>query len=699
MGGRISRTHLLFAGATLLTIASSCGKSNSSPRVSCTTSFSPGDAGQPATLTVDTSAVVNTFVPRLIFGINSGCWYVPKSDILSTQAKVQAAGNYFVRYPGGSTSDDYHWNGTGSYDGQHRWVPSAIDYTPGFGGTELYRGTTSVQYQTYANLTDGDPNTRWLSNADTAFPAAQWAYVDLGAAQTVDTIQIIWGTPFAASFKVQTLGASTDWRPPYQAAAGTTWQDTSAGSVQGTGGTQTVTFAPVSARYVRVLLTASSAGPGGAYSIAELTVLNGTTPLTKNVASTSQSATTVSSTHPASQGSSQPNSFDFESFIAYLKSFTLAAEAMVTVNFGTGTPQEAAAWVHYANVERAYGIHYWQVGNELEGNWETGGPLNAQDYVNRFVAFYDAMKAEDPSIVVLGPVSGGISEPSNLGDGKDFIQDFIELLNASGKGDHIDGIDFHWYPNWGKVTDKAGLDSVSQLGSFATRLTAWLAASGKADVPVFLTEFNMGLDDPSTPVYDYQLVAGLWFANAIGEYMRLFGKGGGTVFWNALRGAATPNTTNATGIDLGYLQFENNTYRFQERAQYWAMQMMSSDWAIAGDARTHQLVATTTSDPSLAAYADLRPDGALALAVVNRDEINAYSASINLGSFRPDTTADVWTFDASNYVWETATEPNHAEPDSAPTHVLACGASASTPFTFAPASITVIRFVPLGADR
>jgi hypothetical protein len=176
--------------------------------------------------------------------------------------------------------------------------------------------------------------------------------------------------------------------------------------------------------------------------------------------------------------------------------------------------------VHYANVVKAYGIRYWQVGNELEGNWETGGPLNAQDYVNRYVAFYDAMKAEDPSIVVLGPVSS-MSDPSNLGDGKEFIQDFIELLQASGKADHIDGIDFHWYPNWGKVTDQAGLDTVSQLGSFATRLNGWLAASDKSDVPVFLTEFNMGLDEPNTPVYDYQLVAGLWLANTLGAAEQL----------------------------------------------------------------------------------------------------------------------------------------------------------------------------------
>ena len=460
-------------------------------------------------------------------------------------------------------------------------VPSPTSYTPGFLGLEKYRGSTSGGYQAYAFLTDGDAKTKWLSNVNTASPAAQWAYVDFGAAVSVDSLQIVWDTPYATAFKVQAWGSTSSWPPPYQATGGSTWQDTSAALVAGSGGSQTVTFSAVTTQFIRVLMSASSAGAGGAYSIAELTAFSGATQLTKNVASTSQSPTAVSSTDPANQSSSQ-TSFDFESFMTYLQSFVPAADAMITVNFGTGTPQEAAAWVHYANVVKKYGIRYWQVGNELEGYWETGGPLDAQDYVKRYLEFYDAMKAEDPSIVVLGPVSGGISEPSNLGDGKTFIQDFILLLAAAGKADHIDGIDFHWYPSYGPVSDQANLATASQLGVFAANLKTWLAAAGaKADVPVFLTEYNMGQGASAPPVYDNQLVSGLWLATSLGEYARSFPQGSGTFLWLVLSGGSTGDATDATAGDMGYLQSTNNTYRYQEHATYWAMQMMSSLWAMA----------------------------------------------------------------------------------------------------------------------
>jgi hypothetical protein len=55
--------------------------------------------------------------------------------------------------------------------------------------------------------------------------------------------------------------------------------------------------------------------------------------------------------------------------MAYARSFTPPADPIITVKVGTGTAAEAAAWVHYANVVKTYGIRYWQIGNEMEGNW------------------------------------------------------------------------------------------------------------------------------------------------------------------------------------------------------------------------------------------------------------------------------------------------------------------------------------------
>jgi len=60
--------------------------------------------------------------------------------------------------------------------------------------------------------------------------------------------------------------------------------------------------------------------------------------------------------------------------MTYARSFTAAADPIVTVNVGTGTPQEAAAWVHYANVVKGYGIRYWQIGNEWTATGRPGGP-------------------------------------------------------------------------------------------------------------------------------------------------------------------------------------------------------------------------------------------------------------------------------------------------------------------------------------
>jgi F5/8 type C domain len=664
----------------------------------CSKSFASRSTGTPVTLTVDPSSTKTTFVPQRVFGINSA-YFIAPGDAWQTQPLVMAAGDYFIRYPGGSSSDDYHWNGTGSYDGAGHYLPSDSRFTPGFPGVEQFRGTTSTAYGTVANVTDGDPTTFWLSNTDTDFPDAQWVYVDLGSVQTATSVTVVWGTPYATSFRVQSWGGSLSYPPPY-AKPSTGWNDTSAGAVVGTGGTQTVMFDPVSTEFVRLLLSGSSAGSGGPFAVSELTVANGATEWTHNVASTAQSPTTASSTDVASSPLSQSN-FDFESFMKYVHAFTPSAVPVITVNVGTGTPSEAAAWVHYANVVKGYGIAYWQIGNEMEGNWETGGPLNAQDYVRRYAAYYQAMKAADPTITILGPVSGGMSEPSNLDDGNTFIQDFIGFLHARGLDTEIDGIDFHWYPNYGPVSWDTALASTSALGQFAGELSAWLAVAPSAqNVPVFMSEYNFGLGPNNVPPASADaLVNGLWLADALGQYIGYFGgSGGGTNLWNNISSFPTSDVTDPAAGDLGYLQFNHDAYRFQPHANYWAMQMMAQDWATAGDPRKHRLVSSSSSQPLLAAYADQRPDGALSILVVNKDPARSFDGAIDLAHFAPAPIADVWTFDSSNYVWDTSSVPYHAQPDVGPTHAVYCGASSSIPFTFAPGSITVLRFVAADAS-
>ena len=53
---------------------------------------------------------------------------------------------------------------------------------------------------------------------------------------------------------------------------------------------------------------------------------------------------------------------------------------MITVNFGKGTPQEAADWVKYVNIEKKAGVKLWEVGNEIYGagtRTRPRGPITA----------------------------------------------------------------------------------------------------------------------------------------------------------------------------------------------------------------------------------------------------------------------------------------------------------------------------------
>jgi len=110
---------------------------------------------------------------------------------------------------------------------------------------------------------------------------------------------------------------------------------------------------------------------------------------------------------------------DFDSFMGTVK--TVGAQPILIANYGTGTPQEAADWVQYANVTKGYGDKYWEVGNENYGNGYYGADWEADNhsskspttYAQNVVQYSKAMKAVDPTIKV-GAV---LTLPGNWPDG------------------------------------------------------------------------------------------------------------------------------------------------------------------------------------------------------------------------------------------------------------------------------------------
>ena len=78
-------------------------------------------------------------------------------------------------------------------------------------------------------------------------------------------------------------------------------------------------------------------------------------------------------------------------------------QAFITVNYGTGTSNEAADWVKSANITNHCNFKYWEIGNECYGTWETDTNSLAHDpytYANRAADYIALMKAADPTIKV-----------------------------------------------------------------------------------------------------------------------------------------------------------------------------------------------------------------------------------------------------------------------------------------------------------
>ncbi len=184
------------------------------------------------------------------------------------------------------------------------------------------------------------------------------------------------------------------------------------------------------------------------------------------------------------QGGTTPSA----NFDAYMSVVGAArARSMITVNYGSGTAQEAADWVRYANrggphysgpvptypgassTGHHYGVTYWEIGNELYGDgtygatWEVNH--NSHDpttYAKGVVSYSSAMKAVDP-FVRIGVV---LTAPGNWPDGQTSDSspqpwnDTVLPIACNS----VDFVDVHWYPQGPTGESDAALLASPQNG-------------------------------------------------------------------------------------------------------------------------------------------------------------------------------------------------------------------------------------------
>ena len=153
----------------------------------------------------------------------------------------------------------------------------------------------------------------------------------------------------------------------------------------------------------------------------------------------------------------------------------IGAQSFVTVNYGSGTPAEAAAWVKQATHTAGRAVALWEVGNENYGCWEVnnelaGPPANyhgylpkggdnttcpmatkgvtagmqmvANSYAVNAKRFLTAMKAANPKAVIGVPWAFGSEAPGSSVAGNTEWNNTV--LKTDGK--YVGFVDAHYYP-------------------------------------------------------------------------------------------------------------------------------------------------------------------------------------------------------------------------------------------------------------
>ncbi len=624
-------------------------------------------------------------------------------------------------------AEAWHWNNAGTWSdpsGKGYFVgqstPTAISLDHSYGYALPHRGTTmdsAEQGFHYSKLTDGDAETYWKSNPhltkhftgedDSLLP--QWVIVDLGSMQKLNAIRIAWGDPYATQYRVQ-FWTGGENNPRHQATSGI-WQAFSNGIVNdGRGGTVTtaLTKIPVSARYVRIWMTASSntcdshgsSDPRNCmgYAIRELyagalhedgsfsdEVLHATGP--------GQSRTICSSVDPWHTASDiVKNGREQIGFDRFFKSgITRGLPAMVPIAVIYNTPEDAAAQLAYLEA-RHYPVSYVEMGEESDGQ-----NMQPEDYAALYLQFAAALHKVDPKLKLGGPSFEGANEDIEVwpaADGRvSWLGRFLDYLKAHGRIADLAFMSFEHYPyncvsRWNELYREPEL--ITHI------LDVWRNDGVPANVPFMMTEGN--LSGSSGGIFP-DIMGALWLADFEGSFLTA---GGAASYFYHYIPEPMWRGCDAGGGSFSALQVDKDFQIKGRLSQYFATQLITREWVQPID-QPHRLFRVSSklrNDAGLepvTAYAVLRPDRQWALLIVNRDHDQAHSVAIGFRSGDDPATDQHFTgpvtqlvFGSAQYQWHSHEENGYADPDG-PAAQSDVTAAADTRYEIPKASIVVLR--------
>jgi hypothetical protein len=381
----------------------------------------------------------------------------------------------------------------------------------------------------------------------------------------------------------------------------------------------------------------------------------------------------------------------------------LHAQVFITVNYGSGTPEEAVAWVRCANITNHCGFKYWEIGNENYGNWEhdeNSPPHDPVTYARRTKEYFTQMKAADPSIKI--GVVAAMTWQERAGVPLDALKQmqlgtFITegyqgwtpkmLATLAQLGVRPDFVIAHRYPVClsGWENDASLLQSTAKWSADAAAVRRQLKTyfgAGHTNVELLCTENNS--IGEKTGKQTTSLVNALYLADSFGQIVQT--EFNSFLWWN-LRNGQDHNANNSPGL-YGWRQYGDHGILCGNDTRcptFYTFKLLKY-FARAGD----RIMRVTSDNKLLSAYAARRTDGTLALLIINKSPGATLKADVSLAGFQPEAGAIIYSYGVPQ---DEAARTGTGSPDIAQTTLA--GVAAEFSCTFPPYSATAVVLSPL----
>jgi hypothetical protein len=611
--------------------------------------------------------------------------------------------NYKIfRYPNGSVSNEFHWNGTGIYDSNGIWWPDSIAFTPGFRCHLKHQGTSSENFGTesYSRVTDGDTTTFWWSDPAVT-ETNSYCFLYFPSAVNVDSMVIYWGKEYSTQFDIQYWDGPIYYHTQQYDSRTTNFWKTLKSVNDGTGG---ITRTAIPSTPVRKIRIVSKQNHGQGFQICETFLYNKGTLVSKHSKSYSAQTQVVAVTTHTGSIKGDTQSWDFETFLTYIRSIDANAIPVITVNYGSGTPEEAARWVHYSNIVKKHKIKYWQIGNEMDGEWEFGGPMNAYAYAEKFIKFSKVMKATDPTICIFGPVvSGDYTKPSGEYDNRAWLEAFLFKVNEAEKRDnfkYLDAVDIHLYPYYygNKIPNPdTMMTKADQLNKDADTLKKWinLYCKDPDSIYVMMSEYNSSSNNWT--VLTHRPINAIFNANMNASLTNAFGDRAMSIIWDSFENGltGTDNTHGNVSLFDALSGSARGNWYYAPSALFWGNYLVINKWLSSSN--DNSLVTNTGFREGALRYYGNKTKDDFRVLVLNMSTTESLSPSIIIqGESYSDI--DIYEWSEREYTWNGTSSTAFAFPNCGPSSVRMAYANHTLP-KLPPLSALVVRYFKNGSSQ